>query len=258
MWGHELPVPEALRPWVSDVRGITASADQPVLTHLPNTSTALVYRAFDDGEGEVMVVGPRTHALYHPGKYVPFGIRIRIRPSRAPLLLGVPVSELVDQVVPLNALWGTPGQRLSGELTELGFDPSLVLKRIEAELLVRLSHATASDLSRSDLVRSAVVGLSASTGAQPERVHTIAGRLGISERHLRNLFNRAVGVSPKRFVSIDRVRTILARAHTDPWARLAVDAGYYDQSHLTAEFRKAMGVPLSSFVAGRLPTPTLC
>ncbi|MFF0244737.1 helix-turn-helix domain-containing protein [Streptosporangium sandarakinum] len=257
-WGHEIPVPDALRPWVSDVRGVTADADQGVLTHPPEASTALVFRVLDDRHGDLMVVGPRTHARYHRGKHVPFGIRLRIRLSRASLLLGVPVGELVDQAVPLRDLWGAPGDRLAHELAGLGSDHMSVLKRIEAEFLARISLATPGDLSRSDLVQAAIAGLSTSTGARPEPVPAIARRLGISERHLRDLFNGAVGVSPKRFARIDRLRTVLARARNGSWARLAVEAGYYDQSHLTGEFREAMGVPPGSFVTGHLPTPTPC
>ncbi|MFF0313003.1 helix-turn-helix domain-containing protein [Streptosporangium sp. NPDC004379] len=225
---------------------------------MPETSTALVFRVLDDRRSDLMVVGPRTRARYHPGKHVPFGVRIRIRPSRASLLLGVPVSELVDRAVPLRDLWGVPGDRLVHELAGLGSDHMSVLKRIEAEFLARISRTTPGDLSRSDLVHAAVAGLSTSAGARPEPVPAVARRLGVSERHLRDLFNRAVGVSPKRFVRIDRLGVVLARAHTGSWARLAAEAGYYDQSHLTGEFRRAMGVPPASFVTGRLPVPAPC
>jgi AraC-like DNA-binding protein len=97
-----------------------------------------------------------------------------------------------------DLLWGAPGDRLTSELNEVGLDHTSVLKRIEAELLARLCLTTPDDLSRSDLVHTAIARLSTSTGAQPERVRTTARRLGISERHLRNLFDRAVGMSPKR------------------------------------------------------------
>ena len=41
-------------------------------------------------------------------------------------------------------------------------------------------------------------------------------------------------------------------------AALAADTGYYDQSHMTAEFRAVMGVPPSAYRAGRLPAPGHC
>ncbi len=60
-----------------------------------------------------------------------------------------------------------------------------------------------------------------------------------------------------RFARIDRVRTVLA-ADAGGWADIAATAGYYDQSHMTAEFRHFMGVPSAEFTAGRRPAATSC
>ena len=68
----------------------------------------------------------------------------------------------------------------------------------------------------------------------------------------------AVGVSPKRYARIQRVRVALALQGQFPLARLAVEAGYYDQSHLTAEFRATMGITPHAFISGHLPTPAGC
>ena len=51
-----------------------------------------------------------------------------------------------------------------------------------------------------------------------------------------------------------RIRTILTGLHHEPWARLASDADYYDQSHMTAHFHEVMHVTPTAFAAGRLPT----
>lgn len=100
--------------------------------------------------------------------------------------------------------------------------------------------------------------LSAGAGPGPGGVATAARRLHVSERHLRNLFVDGVGLSPKHFARIDRVRTVLAHARARPWADLAADVGYYDQSHLIGEFRRLMGVPPAAFRRGELPTATPC
>ena len=82
----------------------------------------------------------------------------------------------------------------------------------------------------------------------------------MSERHLRNLFSDCIGLSPKHLQRIARVRRVLAHGHssTSRWAHLAVTVGYYDQSHMTAEFRTMMGVPPAAFFAGHLPPPQPC
>ncbi len=107
---------------------------------------------------------------------------------------------------------------------------------------------------RDQLVREATMLSSAGT----DGVAAAARRLHVSERHLRNLFIEGVGLSPKHFARIDRVRTVLDYAPLRPWADLAAEAGYYDQAHLTGEFRRVMGVPPAAFRRGELPAPTPC
>jgi AraC-like DNA-binding protein len=51
---------------------------------------------------------------------------------------------------------------------------------------------------------------------------------------------------------------VLAHAETRPWSELAIEAGYYDHSHMTAEFRSIMGVPPTAFLRGELPPTTQC
>ncbi|MGO1054359.1 helix-turn-helix domain-containing protein [Crossiella sp. CA198] len=90
-------------------------------------------------------------------------------------------------------------------------------------------------------------------------VRATALRLHVSERHLRNVFSDAVGLSPNRFARIDRVRAALSAADTGlRWASIASAAGFYDRAHLTAEFRALMGVSPGAFRAGRLPAAGQC
>jgi methylphosphotriester-DNA--protein-cysteine methyltransferase len=97
------------------------------------------------------------------------------------------------------------------------------------------------------------------TGLLPSvGVAAAARRLHVSERQLRNLFAQAVGLSPKQVAGIDRVRAVLDRGPVDGLAAAASRAGYYDQPHMTADFRRLMGIPPAAFLAGRRPTPALC
>lgn len=243
-----IPMP-ALRPWIADVTLMRPDGALP-LVHLPDAATALVYRRTGDRDGDLLVVGPRSRASYHRGKELPMCIRARLRPGAAKPVFGVPVRELRDQAVPLTDLWGDRAARLEHRLNELtGPDP--ILRRIEEALLERV-HDSAD--SRDLLLHEAIKSLS-TTG---ERVAALARRLSVSERHLRDLFTDRVGLSPKRFARIQRVRTVLARAGSAKWAGLASDTGYYDQSHMTADFHTLMGVSPAAFRAGHLPAKTSC
>jgi AraC-like DNA-binding protein len=242
------PIP-ALRPCIADVTLMRPDSAQP-LVHLPDTATALVYRRTGAGDGDLRVIGPRSRASYHPGKELPVCIRVRLRPGAARSVFDVPVSELRDRAVPLTDLWGDRAARLEDRLNELT-DPDPILRGIEEALLDAL-HGRPDP--RDPLLRGAVESLS---GAG-ERVGALARRLSVSERHLRDLFTDRVGLSPKRFARIQRVRTVLARSGSAGWAGVASDTGYYDQSHLTADFHTLMGASPAAFRAGRLPTATPC
>ncbi len=64
----------------------------------------------------------------------------------------------------------------------------------------------------------------------PSRLSDAATRIGVSERHLRNRFAREIGLSPKHFARISRLRRVLDQAGTRRWAGLADDAGFFDQA----------------------------
>jgi AraC-like DNA-binding protein len=251
-----IPMP-VLRPWIADVTLMRPDGARPIV-HLPDAATALVYRRTGARDGDVRVVGPRSRASYNPGKDLPMCVRVRLRPGAARPLLGVPVGELRDRAVPLADLWGGRAARLEARLNALT-GPDAILRGIEHALLDGLDggphgspHGGAD--ARDLLLREAVASLS-TTG---ERVAALARRLSVSERRLRDLFTERVGLPPKHFARVQRVRTVLARAGSVQWAGLAADTGYYDQSHMTADFHALMGVSPAAFRAGRLPAATPC
>jgi AraC-like DNA-binding protein len=146
----------------------------------------------------------------------------------------MPVDELAGRAVPLSEVWGRP----------IGDEAGL-----KSELLNRLASV---DPGRSDLVHAAARLLRTRGVAEAARA------LDVSERHLRTLFTKAVGLSPKQFARVDRVRRVVARGGRGEWARVAAELGYYDQAHLTREFRATMGVPPGAYLAGNLPAATYC
>ncbi|ONI91461.1 hypothetical protein ALI22I_08970 [Saccharothrix sp. ALI-22-I] len=250
-----IEVPDGLRAWISGISVATVNDHGRGQTMLdePDHATTLVLRAVPGQGGELVVMGPRTRALYHVGQPGPWCVKARLHTGRTRRLLGRPARELVDQVLPLSAFWGEPADRLAREVADLtpGSAGDLFGQHLADALP---AGEQGSNPERDRLVREATMLLSAGT----DGVAAAARRLHVSERHLRNLFVDGVGLSPKHFARIDRVRTVLAYAQVRPWADLAAEAGYYDQAHLTGEFRRLMGVPPAAFRRGELPTPTSC
>jgi AraC-like DNA-binding protein len=263
--GRSVLVPPGLEPWISGIGvGTIARGDGwSTVIEAPDPAAALLLRAGTGGDGDLVVVGPRTRALYHLGRPGPMCVKVRFQLGRAGWLLDRSASELVDRVVPVSGRWAEAADRLSAALADLGSEPQTLpgrpaLERLRALFLGVLPPAPDRDRSRSDVAHAAARLLAAGAGRPAGRLPEVARELEVSERRLRDLFGQAVGMSPKPFARLDRVRTVLAGLHRGDLARLAVEAGYYDQSHMTAEFRRVMGVPPHAFAVGRLPPAAAC
>lgn len=253
---RQLPVPGSLLRWIDriDLASYRATDHTCPLIHTPEVTITLVWRTIADGSSALLVVGPRTHAAYYDRKDVPICARFQLTLGAPYAFLGTTVDELTNRVVPLSELWGQPGHRLADQLTRLASQPVTAVKHIETALLERARTLPIQDSATAILVRQASIELSPKEAQTHSRVNEVARHLGVSERHLRSLFTTTVGISPKHFAQLVRIRTILPGLHRQPWARLASDAGYYDQSHMTAHFREVMHVTPTAFTAGRLPT----
>lgn len=250
-----LPTPEVLRPWIAGV-GSVSVGDVPTesFAHLPEAATKVVVRTGENGSRSTLIVGPRARASYHSGKHRVSCVELRLAPGTVRPLLGIPAVDLVGRAVQLGELPGPVARQLADELRWL--EPEEALAHLTDVLPDRL--AATADRSRTELVRAGVDAMSVRSGRVPAQVADAAREIAVSERQLRNLFAEGVGLSPKHYARINRVRTVLDHATTRSWAELAAATGYYDQSHMTSDFRTLMGVPPRSYFTGRLPQATPC
>lgn len=234
------------------VAGISLGALRTAGTvvEMPDHAVTLAVRTRPDLPTELVAMGPRTRAMYVDGEVGPSCLKVRLEPGLATAVFGHSPADLVDQAKVLTELPTSrrgPMDQLETVLTMIsGARPALSVDLVERA------------------ARLLGVGV---------RVQEVARRLHVSERHLRDVFTAATGLSPKHYARIHRVRTVLAQSRntTHPrdiaqtedggasgagrggLAEVAVAVGYYDQSHLTAEFRRVMGVPPHAFATGKLP-----
>lgn len=228
---------------VEDVRGVVPVAGRASHERLPDGRTILVFRVLEGGRtGDVTVAGPRTQALFKNATGFARAVVLQFKPGWSAQLLGVAASALTDRIVRLEDLWGRSG----GDLF-----PELLAARSLPEVLERLSHAMALrahqtfDPASARLARRAVRLLE---GGEV-RVESVAERLGVTARHLRRAFTQNVGIGPKDFARAVRLRRAVGMAATSKdWGRIAVEAGYYDQAHLIADFRELVGLTPGAFV----------
>ncbi|HYI12597.1 MAG TPA: AraC family transcriptional regulator [Thermoanaerobaculia bacterium] len=227
----ELAPTAALRPWVECFWTRRDDAPRGEQRVLPDGCADLV---FDLRSGESDVVGTMTRPLVLPPGDGSDFLGVRFRPGRAATFLRIPLVEITDAQVSLGDLW----KGWSGSLLEQPV--GRIVAAMESELLGRL------DPDRDRRVDAAVERLIDSRGAA--RVEELAREIGISRQHLARQFLHHVGVSPKSFARVMRFRGVIESLGDDPdWADAAAAHGYYDQSHLIAEFRELAGTTPGAF-----------
>jgi len=227
------------------------------LQHVEPGAPPYVHRTVPNGSielscrlgGEPRVVGPRSGPavdVLAPGATL---VGVRFRPGVPAAAIGATAAELVDRSAPAADLWGRPAASLGAALAEAADAPAL----LEAHVAVRL-HAHAGAVP-DPVVAAAVLRLlpwrSPDVGGLPDA-------LAISDRQLRRRFQAALGFGPKALQRMLRFQGFLALvqqalAEGRPpapagLARLAADAGYADQAHLTRECARLMGIAPGAFL----------
>jgi AraC-like DNA-binding protein len=254
----EFPAPPMLSDvvrcvWLLSAPASVTPAPQPVV---PDGCAEIVlnladpFRRFRDGgtwetQPRSMVVGQITEAVV----IAPSGgvdlVGIRLQPWGAFSVLPVPATELLDVLLPLDMLAADMARDLPDELREES-TPATRAARVFG-YVARQGRATPPG------PRSRVRAIVAEATRQPEAttVRHLAGRLGLGERQVQHELNRHVGLRPKMLLRIARFQHALSVTRADEslsWSAVAARAGYYDQAHLTHEFRRFAACTPSEFL----------
>jgi AraC-like DNA-binding protein len=230
----------ALRPYLTCcwVQRIPADAS-PYLHHtVPNGSAELVYTA----GLPVRLVGPRTgptREILPPGTTV---VGIRLRPWAGHRVLGVPASELVDLSIDAADLLGRSAVVVGEKLSSI-VSPWVMTLALEDLVVRRLADAPGLDRVAVEAVRRLMPG---GVPGGAANVTSLGPDLGVSERQLRRLCQSEIGLPPKTLHRMLRYQGFLALATrrerpSAQLSRLATEAGYADQAHLTRESARLTG-----------------
>ena len=232
---RELPPPP---PIAGHVMCLWTRHGAPAARVLPDACADIVWT------GDTLIVaGPATQATVPKVRAAATKVGVRFRTGAAAGALGLPAAELRDETVGLEEIWGARGRELAERVTEAGGT---------RERLKLMSSAVADAPAPDPLVRAAVRDL-----AHPRtRVAELGKSLAISERQLRRRIEEAVGYSPRTLARVLRLQRFLRLAERDgeDLARLAAEAGYADQAHLTRDCRDLCGLPAGALLsAGAVP-----
>jgi len=171
--------------------------------------------------------------VFRPGGFAPFA--------------GDAVDLFSNRSVDLEDVWGGTAHSLRDRLREFS-TPEARLRCLEAFLQERF----AGRLARHPIVDFALNSFERSPAMAT--VREVARSTGWSERRFSQVFREQVGFSPKAWTRILRFQRAVQQLHAGlgvPWEELALDCGYYDQSHFANEFRAFSGIDATTYSARR-------
>jgi AraC-like DNA-binding protein len=200
---------------------------------LPTPSVNVV---LDQGRIAVYGVTRDRFTYAYRGRGRVFGIKFR--PGGFLPFIGSPIAELFGRALPAEQLWGPDAAELA---VALSAEPRLerLVSITEAFLIERLPAPDPQVELVGRIVRALL------HDREIARVEDVAQRFGITMRSLQRLFARYVGVSPKwvlRRYRLHEAAARLAEDHARPWADVAAELGYFDQSHFIRDFTGAIGL----------------
>lgn len=249
----------ALRPFVEcfwtrdiDPREAEPRATPQLHRILPDgcIDVVLTFSPHGDEPETAMIVGTMTKALVITPMNAPESfVGVRFRPAKASAFLEMPASEVTDLRIAIDEIWPDANAVRDALAVEPNADARV--RALEHVLTARLSPNALRPTADVDEAVRRIVDAGGTLG-----ITRLAPALGVTRQHLARRFAELVGVSPKTFARVVRLKRAIEVARRIPlgqpvnWSMLALEVGYYDQSHLIDEFREMTGVTPSTWLSG--------
>jgi methylphosphotriester-DNA--protein-cysteine methyltransferase len=184
--------------------------------------------------------------LVHPARCDTLGIILR--PAGAYALLAQPLGHVTELTVDGRDVLGSRVDELFERCAAahpIAARFALVVRWLEE----RLARAKAPDPA------IAWIAAEIERGDSEVRVGALRKATGLSRERLVTRFREQVGVAPKLYARLVRFRGVLEQLRLAPASLtdVALDAGYYDQPHMNADFREFAGISPTEFLAARFP-----
>ncbi len=200
---------------------------------LPHPNTYLVFEF-----GKLLLYGVSTGKFTRllEGQGRTFGVKFK--PGGLRPFLRAAVSSLTDRTVAASSVFGKAADRLESRLCECQKSEEAMMEAANAFFLPQTPEPNETATLAAQLVERIL--------EEPEikAVDDLAGRSGIGKRSLQRIFSEYVGVSPKWVIRRYRLHELVERLNSGEelnWPDLALNLGYFDQSHLIHDFRSIAG-----------------
>jgi len=174
---------------------------------------------------------------------------IRLKPAGVAAFLRDTPSGIADEVIELDGVLGSQVEALREQVAG-----TRDLRRRALLLAAAVTRRLESAPGPSDAVRLALEAIGASRGGVG--IRELVRSTGRSHRWLTERFRAEIGLTPKAYARLVRFEAAyeeICRLDRVRWAELALDAGYYDQSHLVRDFRELAGATPTEVFRRRAP-----
>jgi len=176
------------------------------------------------------------------------GVQLELTPRGARALLGLPAAALTQGVWSLDEVVGRKAGELIGRLAGApdSAGRTRVLDTVLAGWVADVGYPAAVDAAWRQLVGS----------AGSASVTSIADEIGLGRRHLGQLVRAELGLTPKtaaRILRFGQAGRLLRSGRTTSLAETAVLCGYYDQPHLTNDWKQLAGCTPGEWMSEELP-----
>lgn len=231
----------ALRPWIANYWRFEVEARDPdAFEHVivPDGTLSISFMLTTNGPiSPALFAGPSRQAHRVPVQRGVSYFGLRLQPAATGPLLKLDATVVRDRIGLLASVAPEIAEQLD----------SLVQKNAEGAAYLSVLEQAVQQLvlkaSSPDAAIVTAVGQLLSTHGSAS-VSRIAAQVGLSARQFRRKFLSHVGLSPKEFGRLRRIRhaciLMLAKQEAE-LAGLSHDGGYADQPHLTREFRGIFG-----------------
>ena len=190
----------------------------------------------------VAFTGPRDVLRTHEHRHNHAVVLAMFTPVGASAFLRLPLYEFLGKTTNLTEIVDRSDgiDRLSEQLA-CAANHGQRLTLVESFLLTRVRGSKPDPL-----VAAAVSWLD--QGKISTRIEDLVRYIGLSQSALERRFQRIVGISPKKYASLLRLRrAVQLRARGIDLTTVAHAAGYFDQSHFIKDFRRAAGQSPSEY-----------
>jgi len=193
------------------------------------------------------IVGTMTKPIFAELKGRVNYLAIRFLPSGFLHFFNSPAYYFTDRIIPLEMISGKRERDLTEQLV-IENPIHNKIKLLESYMENLLSANNTNDA----VVKHAIYCILKNKG--DIKIPELTTITSSSQRQLRRRFDRWIGVSPKAFCRIIRFQSILRTLPLSSKCNLlsiALDGGYYDQSHFIHEFNSYYGLNPTEFLKSK-------